>query len=183
MTGHTLAWCWLMQHFGNYLDKNKPYSLVFSALIVIWRSTHQPLNWIALPLSWCLSPLPCSVGFRWPYGWKRGYRGPRLYWITRHNGTQWCLSDCIFLDAVFDLAKGDSGIHFLFTPSVKWCCFIFHSLCSLFDGWIYHQLCVLICLCHQFLQGSKGEPGERVRSEMVRVSDLVLHAKSEHNLL
>lgn len=35
---------------------------------------------------------PHSVGFRWPYWRKRGFRAPWPYWIARPNGTQWCPS-------------------------------------------------------------------------------------------
>lgn len=35
---------------------------------------------------------PHSVGFRWPYWRKGGFRAPWPYWIARPNGTQWCPS-------------------------------------------------------------------------------------------
>lgn len=74
------------------------------------------LNYYHPPLSSYLSPLPCSVGFRWPYWWEGGHRGPGLYWITWCNGMQACPSCSISLDAVYVLPKGEKReFYFVFT--------------------------------------------------------------------
>lgn len=57
-----------------------------------------PHNWLFCQFLMSISSFfPQSVGFRWPYWRKRGFRAPWSYWIARPNGTQWCPSNKLWL--------------------------------------------------------------------------------------